>query len=153
MACAKDIMSSELATLAPTTTLGDAIKIFVDRQVSGAPVVDGDRIVGVISELGAFDVLFDPTLRNAPVREFMTTPVRTVDENESLGHLAHMFALYGIRRLPVVRDGRLVGIVTRRDLLKFALTLDGALPEPLQELFPTCKDASSSWCSHDLAIH
>ena len=47
--------------------------------------------------------------------------IYTVDEEDSLAHVAHMFALYGVRRLPVLADGRLVGIISRRDLLKFAL--------------------------------
>lgn len=137
MLCAKDVMSTNLLTLTPATTLGETLAIFVEKGISGAPVVDGDELVGVISELGLFDVLFDPNLRSAPVADFMTREVRTIDETESLGHIAHMFALYGIRRLPVLRDGRLAGIVSRRDLLKIALSNDAPLPEPLKELVPS----------------
>ena len=124
MSCVRDIMTVDPFTLSPTATLAEAMSLLFRHQLSGAPVVDQGELVGIISEIGMFDVLFDATLRHAPVADFMTRNVRTVEEPDSLGHVAHMFALYGIRRMPVMRDGRVVGIISRRDLLAHALVCD-----------------------------
>lgn len=136
MVTAKDIMNSNTITISPDATMMDAIETLTTHKISGAPVVEDSRVVGIISELGLFDVLFDPALKTAPVRDFMSDEVYTVDESESLTHVAHMFALLGIRRLPVLNKGKIVGVVSRPDLLRYALTADEALQEPLSELMP-----------------
>ena len=140
MPAAKDIMKTDLITLSPDATLEEAIELMTKHHVSGAPVTQDNTLVGIISELEIFDVLFDPSLREALVSEFMTREVHTVDESEELGRVAHRFALYGIRRLPVLRDGVLVGIVSRRDMLQYSLNFNEALPEPLTEMMPFLDD-------------
>ena len=117
MTMVREIMSTSLWTLGPETTLGEAIELLAEHKCSGAPVVADGKLVGMISELELFDVLFDPTLRDAPVSEFMSKQVWTITDTDTLGHAAHMFALNGIRRLPVLRDGQLVGLISRRDVL------------------------------------
>jgi CBS domain-containing protein len=130
MTLVRDIMTPDPFTLSPTATLEEAMHLLFRRRLSGAPVVDGSELVGIISEIGMFDVLFDARLRQAPVADFMTRDVRTVDVSDGLGHLAHMFALYGIRRIPVMEDGRMVGIVSRRDLLAHALASGQEVEDP-----------------------
>jgi CBS domain-containing protein len=149
MTTAAQIMCPNPFTLSPTATLAEAMQLLTDLRMSGAPVVDGDGLlVGVISEIAMFDVLFDPSLRRAPVADFMTRSVRTVDVADSLGHVAHMFALYGIRRLPVMRNGALVGIVSRRDLLAYAMTSGEAIADPLTEWIPLSDES----CAHVGAV-
>jgi CBS domain-containing protein len=135
MTVARDIMTPTPATVPAEATLAEAMRLLVEREWSGVPVVDAGELVGVISELALFDVMFDPRLKTARVRDYMTRDVRTVDENDSLGHVAHMFALYGIRRLPVMSRGRLAGLISRRDLLRFALQNDVALSDGFERLF------------------
>lgn len=142
MITAGDIMTPDPFWLAPSATLAEAMHLLITRRMSGAPVLDDDgRLVGVISEIGMFDVLFDPSLQTRPVAEFMTRNVRTVDAADSLGHVAHMFALYGIRRLPVMRGDALVGIISRRDLLAYAMISGEPVADPIAEWIPHTDDA------------
>jgi len=132
-----DIMQKDVVTFRPETTLGEAIAVLCDRHMSGAPVVSADnRIVGVISELALMDVLFDMELKSKELAPYMSTEVHTINEQSSLTQAVHMFYLYQVRRLPVVRDDKLVGIVSRRDLLTMCEKLEEPLAAPLQELMP-----------------
>ena len=66
----------------------------------------------------------------------MSREVQVVHVSDSISTAATMFAMYGIRRLPVVEDGRLIGVVTRRDLLAYSLVNTETFTEPLMELIP-----------------
>lgn len=146
MVLVQDVMNVNMVKISPTATIGEAIQVLIEDRISGVPVVDGDRLVGIISEVALFDVLFDPSLRSAPVADFMTRDVRTVEATDTLGHVVHMFALYGIRRLPVVRDGKLVGLVSRRDLLRYAIDCQGAIAEPLAAILSDAEEpACMEW--------
>jgi CBS domain-containing protein len=94
-------------------------------------------VVGVISELALIDVVFDSDAKDSPVSEYMTPEVHTVHPDDPLSRPAQLFALYSFRRLPVVQDGKLVGIVTRRDLMNYALRANELLTDPLIELIPS----------------
>ena len=132
-----DIMQEDVITFRPETTLSEAIAVLCDRHISGAPVVSSDnQVVGVISELALMDVLFDMEMKNQPLSNVMSTEVHTIKESSSITQAVHMFLLYRVRRLPVVSEGKLVGIVSRRDLLKLCETLEEPLQAPLQELMP-----------------
>jgi CBS domain-containing protein len=100
-------------------TAEEVIKMLLEHRFSGAPVTDEQGCLkGIISEYRLLEVIFTPELKNAPVSKFMTTDVVTVDEETPLTEIASQFVLHRIRRLPVVRDGRLVGTISRRDLLR-----------------------------------
>jgi CBS domain-containing protein len=130
-------MNSCAVTLRPDDTLIDAVEVLCRHHISGAPVVaaNGD-IIGCISEPDLMDVLFDATARSRPVSDYMSDGAYALDPNDSIASAAAMFALYGVRRLPVVENGELIGIVTRRDLLQFSLTGKQTFHDPLVELIP-----------------
>lgn len=136
MPTVKEIMSAEPMILAPESTLAEAIELLARHNCGAAPVIADGEMIGIISELELLDVLFDSALRDSPVSEFMSRQVRTIAEGDSLGHAAHMFALYGIRRLPVLRDGRLVGIISRRDVLLSAIRSDSSFSEEVAGFIP-----------------
>lgn len=120
MATVSQLMIRKVVTIRPETTIRDAIELLITHDVSGVPVTnEAGEIVGVVSELAMFDVLFAPEIQQLPVSEVMTPDVYTVTEDELLTEAAHLFAFHGVRRLPVVSDGRLVGMLTRRDLLRY----------------------------------
>jgi CBS domain-containing protein len=83
--------------------------------------------------------VFDPAVKHAPVSRFMNPDVHTMKPSDSLSKAAQLFALYAFRRLPVVEDGQLVGIVTRRDLMNYALQTGHSIADPLAEIFPSLK--------------
>jgi CBS domain-containing protein len=133
----RDIMSKIVVSVRPEATLMDAVKVLTKHHISGAPVVSAQgELVGFISEPNLMDVLFDVSVREAQVSNYMSLSVHAVDSQDSISTAATMLAMYGIRRLPVLENGRFIGVVTRRDLLAYALRNPEPLSEPLLELIP-----------------
>ncbi|MGW3399944.1 CBS domain-containing protein, partial [Streptomyces hydrogenans] len=104
----------------PTMSFRDAAKLLAEHDITGLPVVDtDDRVVGVVSES---DLL---ARRALTVRGVMSAPAVTVHAEEAAADAARLMARLGVERLPVVdEEERLVGIVTRRDLLRVFLRPD-----------------------------
>jgi CBS domain-containing protein len=137
MALVMDIMSQPPATVPLEATVAEAVRCLTEHFVSSLPVVSPQgAVVGIVSEMALLDILFDHEMRDAPVRDYMTSNVHVVPPEESLTAAAHLLALYGIRRLPVVKDGRIVGILSRRELLIHALDSVEPISEPLVKLIP-----------------
>jgi CBS domain-containing protein len=131
-----DVMTRDLATVRDDESLLVALRKLLLRQVSGLPVVDAaGELVGVLSEQDLLDWqarladLVDKQQEVAPaayaqhleqesVRQIMSKPATTIDVAEPLSSAIRLFRERRLRRLPVTRDGRLVGIVTRADVLK-----------------------------------
>jgi CBS domain-containing protein len=133
----REVMNNCVVTLRTDDTLISAVELLSKHDVSGAPVVAEDgHIVGFISEPDLMDVLFDESARSSPVSAYMNGDVYAVAPDDSIASATSMFALYNVRRLPVTDNGKLVGIVTRRDLLRYALSGDETVNDPLVELIP-----------------
>jgi tRNA nucleotidyltransferase (CCA-adding enzyme) len=138
MGTVRDIMNARVVSIRPDATLAEAVAILTRHHIGGAPVVTSEgALVGVISELALIDVVFDSDAKDSPVSEYMTPEVHTVHPDDPLSRPAQLFALYSFRRLPVVQDDKLVGIVTRRDLMNYALRSNELLTDPLIELIPS----------------
>lgn len=137
MSTVREIMSKIVVTVRPDATLMDAVKTLTRHRISGAPVVSAQsEIVGFISDENLHDVLFDESVRDSPVSAFMITDVHAVDPHDPISTAATLLAMYGVRRLPVVDQGRFVGVVTRRDLFSHLLRHPEPLNEPLFDLIP-----------------
>lgn len=120
MYTAGDVMQTKVITISPDSTVQEAIGILLKNHISGAPVIDGrGSLVGVISEFQLLETVFDPRLCNENVQAFMTKDVISVSERALLAEVATLFITHRIRRLPVVRGGQVVGLVTRSDLLRY----------------------------------
>ena len=133
----RDIMSKVVISVRPEATMMDAVKTLTKHHISGAPVVTKQgEVVGFISEPNLMDVLFDVDVRTSPVSEYMSRGVHVVDSQDPISVAATMLSMYDIRRLPVVENGRFIGVVTRRDLLAYSLHNPEPLSEPLLELIP-----------------
>ncbi len=116
------VMTKDLVTLEPETTAEEAIEILLKHKISGAPVVNSDgKLVGIVSEYQLLAVIYDDGFKNQPIKELMTKEVLTVDEGTLLTEIANLFIVHRIRRLPVLRDGELVGQISRRDIIRFAI--------------------------------
>ncbi len=108
-----DVMVANVLVVHSGDSIDDAVALIVDSRITGVPVVDDDHhILGIVAE---FDVLGKP---GRTVDEVMTRDVITTDESTTLDKAAEIMLTRRIRRLPVARDGRLVGILTRADLLR-----------------------------------
>jgi IMP dehydrogenase len=112
---ARELMTEDVVTLAPDDDIRKAIRKFEDNHITGAPVVDEkNRVLGIVSES---DILEKD--ESVPVRDVMTSTVETVEEDIEVEELAVIFRARKVNRLPVVRDGKLVGIVTRDNLITY----------------------------------
>ncbi len=108
----------------------DAIEELLKHKISGAPVVDSDgKLVGIVSEYQLLAVIYDEEFKNQPIKELMTKEVLTVEEETLLTEIANLFIVHRIRRLPVLRDGELVGQISRRDIIRFAVQNRNAINE------------------------
>jgi CBS domain-containing protein len=134
---AADIMETDLVTLRPDDDAFDAIAKLLDRHISGAPVVDASRkFLGSFSEKTSMSVLLGAAYDQLPtttVRNFMNVdPGRVIDANLGWMSIAEIFLETHYRRLPVVRDGKLLGQISRRDVLRCALAVATRVPEYLE---------------------
>jgi CBS domain-containing protein len=131
-------MTKKVAAISPDTNVADTIRFLTENHIGGAPVVDDSgKLVGMISELALIDVVFEEKVASAPVSNFMTVDVQTVSPHDSLARAAQLFALYAFRRLPVVENEKLVGIITRRDLMNYAIQSKQIMRDPLVEMIPS----------------
>ena len=116
------VMSTDVISVAPNSLIEDAIDIMIEHSISGLPVIDDHgRLVGMVSEYDVLNLLLEPPSEVglvAPVVSFMSRDVVTIPLDTPLDAIAHMLQTSGLRRLPVVDEGRVVGIVSRRDLIR-----------------------------------
>jgi CBS domain-containing protein len=143
----KDVMTRKVLTVKSDETLIEAARILVKHNVSGAPVVDKKgKMIGVLSEKDLFhalypdvkDILRDLRLwlgeekikhrvaakRNIPVSQLMSKKIITVGEDEEVLKVGSIMLEDRIHRLPVVKNKKLVGIVSRRDIFRKLLKND-----------------------------
>lgn len=138
MTTIRQIMNQRVVAIGPDTTVTETIEFLTQHHIGGAPVVnDAGELIGMISELALIDVVFDEAVKYSPVSKFMTTELQVLHPHETLARAAQLFALYAFRRLPVVENDKLIGIVTRRDLMNFALQTGQVLTDPLVDLIPS----------------
>lgn len=110
---ARDIMTREVATAAPGDDVWTTAERLVAKGYGGMPVLDEmGALVGMVS---GFDVL---SKRGTTIGEIMSRGVVYLDESASLDQVVELMGLHGIRRVPICTDGRLVGIISRSDLLR-----------------------------------
>src|SRR5690606_30898825 len=121
---ARDCMTHRLITFRPDQPIREVVKILLSKSISGGPVVDGENLVGMISELDCMRALAGTayeghyTARDRLVRDEMSKKPLTISPEDNIYTMAHMFETHLIRRLPVLEDGVLVGQVSRRDVLR-----------------------------------
>ena len=119
MLTAGAIMTSDIVTVRPDASIEDAIALLLSEQISGLPVTDEEgRLVGVITEFALLAVAYDQRVKNHTVREHMTTELITVDVNDPISRVADLCIVHRVRRVPVMQNGRLVGVIARRDVLR-----------------------------------
>jgi CBS-domain-containing membrane protein len=175
------IMTRKVISVAPDASIVEAANLMLRHHVSGLPVVDGTgAVVGIVSEgdflrrfeigtprkrgrllsflLGYGEAAVDYVREHGRmVSEIMTPSPVTVSENTSLPDLVSMMEKNRIKRVPVVRDGKLVGIVTRSNLLQAVVSLARDVPSPTADdehirLRIIDEIEKHSWCPLDLGV-
>ena len=118
----EEYMAKDLLTLSPDIDIHEGISFLLENKISGAPVTTGDNnMVGILSEKDCLRLLargVDNQMPKGTVADFMTKNVVTIPSNMDIYYCAGIFLKNYYRRLPVVDDGKLVGQISRRDLLR-----------------------------------
>jgi CBS domain-containing protein len=164
---AGDLMTRDVAVVSPESTLLDAVKLMATRRISGVPVVDGGgAVVGMLTEGDLvrwhegyterqarwLDMLADgfelaPAFiegireQNRKVKNVMTPDVSVVTEEMPAREVAHLMHAKNIKRVPVMRGGKLVGIVARSDLVRALAQKLGEKPAAEPVLTETVNEA------------
>lgn len=118
----KDYMSASLVTFTPDTDVLDAVHRLIEHRISGAPVVDEHgTLIGMLSERDCLKIALHACYNESPggkVADYMSHSVATVHADTSIVDVARMFMNGRYRRYPVLQDNRLVGQISRRDVLR-----------------------------------
>ena len=118
---AKHVMSKTVTTVDEYAKIIDVIRLLVERNVTGLPVVDdGGRLLGMVTEKDILMMLlYDPDVKGKTVADLMTTELVYFDEDEDIMKIFEILVKRNFRRVPILSEGRLVGIISRRDIIKF----------------------------------
>ena len=134
---ATDVMSREVRSLGPESTMREAGELMARWGHGGLPITENDALVGLVTRKDV-DKALRHGLGHAPVTGFMTRDIVTVEPTVGVSDLEQLMAGRGIGRLPVVEDGRMIGIVTRKDVLR-AEHGEGYLVAGLQGVHPAAR--------------
>jgi CBS domain-containing protein len=150
---AREIMTRDVVTVGPDATVGEIAAILVRNRISAVPVVSGTQLLGIVSqtdlahrsETGTekrrkwwLEVFADPDAKareyvkshGLRARDVMTRFVVSVPEGASLAEVADVLDTHRIRQVPVMSDGRLVGMISRADLVRKLAEVTVAAPAP-----------------------
>lgn len=113
---AREIMTSKVYTVSPEASVQEVAQLLTREHISGVPVVDKDgKIIGVITEA---DIIRKATREGLHVADIMNPETVVVDEETWIDQIARLLTEHNIKRVPVLHEGKLVGIVCRSDIVQ-----------------------------------
>jgi CBS domain-containing protein len=121
---AKTIMKTNLISVTKDTEIYEAIRTMVENNITGLPVVNDDQtIAGIVTEKDVLSLLYNTGDRAGKVEDFMTREVASFDQNDNLIDITESFINNHFRRVPITDNGKLVGIISRKDIITYILKL------------------------------
>ncbi|MBV4538560.1 CBS domain-containing protein [Pseudomonas sp. BT-42-2] len=122
-------------TIGPDLSVLEALKLLAEKNIGALPVVENDQVVGIVSERDYARklVLKGRSSAATPVSEIMTRDVLTVDPSKSLDHCMNLMTDRHLRHLPVVKDGKLLGLLSIGDLVKETIAEQASLIRQLEQ--------------------
>ena len=117
MGAVRAVMSTKLHTVEPSDTVGEAVAVMAQHRIGSVLVMEGDKLLGIFTERDTVRAL--SLAHDAPrhqIVSWMTPDPKTVPPDEDADEALHFMLDSGFRHLPVVEDGRVVGVVSMRDL-------------------------------------
>lgn len=128
----KEFMAENLITFSPNTPIELAMESFLDNKISGAPITNEEgQLVGVLSEKDCMKTLFESSYYNnlgGYVKEYMSTNITTVNVHQTLSNVVDQFMKSRYRRFPVMEGTKLVGQISRRDVIRAIMKLSKETP-------------------------
>jgi CBS domain-containing protein len=120
---AKDIMTKQVISVRKDTPVPEAMGLLAKNNITGVPVVEDDMtLVGVLTEKDVLKLFWaHEDQKNKTVSSFMAQPAVHFDENEALPDVCDCLMNYFLRRVPVTSNGKVVGIISRTDIIKYIL--------------------------------
>ena len=120
---AKDVMSKNVICIKKHDPILDAVKLLVDKNISGLPVVNDDMtLLGMLSEKDVIELFYEGNRAiNKKVGDYMTYPAVCYEANDALLNVCDFLIKNIFRRVPITSDGKLVGIISIRDVLEAVL--------------------------------
>jgi CBS domain-containing protein len=138
MTKAKEVMNTSVISIRRDEDICEAIRLMALNHITGLPVVNADgTLAGVITEKDVLVLLYTMQDRPGTVQDFMTADVVCFDQEDDLNDVAETLRTSPFRRVPILANGRLVGIISRRDIIKHIRELkreDRALRDSILEL-------------------
>jgi CBS domain-containing protein len=122
---ARDIMSTNVVSVKKDTPIFEAVKLLAEHNISGLPVVEDDMtLAGILSEKDVVDLFYEhERAEDKTVNDYMTDPPVHFEENSDLVNICDFLIKNIFRRVPVTSEGRLIGIISIKDVLNFVLQL------------------------------
>ena len=119
MLTARAIMTEDVVTIQRDASIQEAIELLLKQRISGLPVTEGEgQLIGIVTEFALLAIAYDENILNDTIAQHMTTDLHTVDIDAPINKVADLCIAHRVRRVPVVDQGRLVGLISRRDVLK-----------------------------------
>ncbi|MCG8450760.1 MAG: CBS domain-containing protein [Pirellulales bacterium] len=119
MLTARAIMTEEVLTIKSESSIQEAIELLLKENISGLPVTDQEgQLIGIVTEFALLAIVYDDKVRQDTIAQHMTTDVLTADADDPLNKVADHFLVHRVHRVPVLENGRIVGSIARRDVLK-----------------------------------
>ncbi len=121
---AKTVMTTDILFVKRSTPIYEAMRILVDKNITGLPVVNDDMtLAGILSEKDVLKLLYDIKDKPGNVEDFMTEDICSFEAEDSLVDITECLVHNSFRRVPITSGGKLAGIISRKDIIKYILQL------------------------------
>ena len=119
MLTARSIMTDDVVTIDKNSSIQEAIELLLLQRISGLPVTDNEgQLIGIVTEFALLAIAYDKKVVNDTIGQHMTIDLLTVSPDDPINKVADLCLVHRVRRVPVVENGRLLGLISRRDVLR-----------------------------------
>jgi CBS domain-containing protein len=127
----KNIMTKDVVSVSPDSSIFEAMELLKKHEISGVPVVDSElKLKGILTEKDVLSILLNHDIKyKHTVADYMTTEIHIFSPEDSAISVCQFFIKNAIRRVPIVKDGKLVGIVSRRDIISLILEIKSKISD------------------------
>ena len=127
------VMVKDVITVPQTMQLGEVAKLMLEKGIGSVPVMDGDKMVGIVSKADFVTLAVGIAFDKITVKELMTKDLKSVSPTERLIHARRVMIESHVGRLPVIEDETLVGMITSKDLMRAFIDFRKNVPEKKQK--------------------